>query len=47
MAFASPPDRLAPNVTPAKLVVSGGFGTGKTTMVVAVSEIPPVKPRHG
>ena len=28
--------------TPVKIVIAGGFGTGKTTMVNSVSEIPPL-----
>jgi uncharacterized protein len=42
MAFPSSADRQSLTVTSAKLVIAGGFGVGKSTLVASVSEIPPV-----
>jgi len=42
MAFSNSESKPADVVKSTKLVIAGGFGAGKTTLVSAISEIPPV-----
>ncbi|MEV8033604.1 ATP/GTP-binding protein [Streptomyces sp. NPDC086182] len=42
-ALASEPGSAAAPMAELKIVVAGGFGVGKTTMIATISEIPPLR----
>jgi signal recognition particle receptor subunit beta len=46
MGSAPSEDGLAPPLAVFKIVVAGGFGAGKTTLVSAISEVRRCAPRN-